>query len=91
MPAASSHSQRCNFTLYHAGLFVADRRRSESACKPAHIFALVPKYLANRRAVSAVMPRFPKTISLIPRGGARLHKFFAKNFARVDRWQYSLS
>ena len=60
--------------------------------------ALVPEERARRSAVSAVMPRFSKTISLTRRGGltpaprvlgkaARFHKLFAENFARKDRRQ----
>ena len=42
--------------------------RSKSPCKPSQNLAEVPKYFARRSAVSAVMPRFRRTISLIRQG-----------------------
>src|SRR5512143_1646815 len=43
-------------------------RRSYAACRLIHDCASVPKYRARRNAVSAVMPRRSRTISLMRAG-----------------------
>src|SRR6266576_45262 len=43
--------------------------RSKSACSPIQKRGELPKWLARRSAVSAVMPRLPRMISLMRRGG----------------------
>lgn len=44
-------------------------RSSYSSCNPIQNCTEVPNTLARRKAVSAVMPRLPSTISLMRRGG----------------------
>ena len=72
---------------------------SNDACMFIRNLDVVPKYRARRRAVSAVMPRFSLTISLMRVAGTRSaianwcavmsigdRNLFAENFSRMNGW-----